>query len=133
MDTIETHDRSMAQLVNDLTEQTTRLVRTEARLAAREMAGKARRAGFGTGALGAAAILTAYAGAMLLACLALALATVMSPWLATLIVAIALLAAAGVAALVGRAQLRKALPPVPDDTITRVREDIDAVRERTHQ
>ncbi|HEV2784145.1 MAG TPA: phage holin family protein [Actinophytocola sp.] len=133
MDTVETHDRTMAQLVSDLSEQTARLVRTEARLAAREMAGKARRAGFGTGALGAAAILAGYAGAMLLACVALALATVLPAWLATLLIGIALLAAAGVAALVGRAQLRKALPPVPDNTITRVRDDIDAVRERTHQ
>lgn len=132
MSTMES-DRSMAQLVSDLSEQTARLVRTEARLAAREMAAKARRAGFGTGAFAAAAALAAYAVAMLLASLALVLATVMAGWLATLLIGIGLVLGAGLAALVGRAQLRKAMPPTPEDTITRVREDIEVVRERTHQ
>jgi hypothetical protein len=127
------HDRSISELVNDLSEQTARLVRTEMRLAAREMTTKARRAGLGTGALAAAAVFAAYGGAVLLACVVLALATAMSPWLAALLVGVVLLLIAGVAALIGRAQLRKAMPPVPDDTIHRVRDDIDAVKERTQQ
>ena len=126
-------DRSIAQLVNDLSEQTARLARTEARLAAREMAAKARHGGFALGALGVAGILAAYAGATLLACLVLALAIVMPGWTAALLVGGALLVLAGLIALIGRAQLRKAMPPVPDDTIGRVREDIEAVKERTQQ
>src|SRR4051812_14338717 len=108
--------------MNDLTEQTGRLIKTEARLAAREMAVKARRGARGIGALSVAGVLAGYAGMALLACVILALATVMSGWLAALLVGGGLLVVAGLAALVGRAQLRRALPPAPEDTIARVRE-----------
>jgi predicted phage tail protein len=122
-------ERSVAQLVSDLTEQTTRLIKTEARLAAREMAVKVRRGARGAGAFSAAGLLGAYAGAALVACVVLALATAMAGWLAALITGGALLVLAGFAVLAGRAQLRKALPPLPDDTIERVREDIAVVTE----
>jgi hypothetical protein len=128
-----TDERTLTQLVGDLSEQTARLVRAEARLAAREMAVKARRTAFGAGALATAAFLGAYAFAVLLACVILALATVMPAWTGALLVAIGLLVIAGPAALIGRAQLRRAMPPVPDDTIARVREDIEVVKERSHE
>jgi Putative Actinobacterial Holin-X, holin superfamily III len=127
------NDRSIPQLVNDLSEQTARLARTEARLAAREMMAKARHGGTALGALGVAGILSLYAGATLLACLVLALATVMAGWTAALLVGGALLLVAGAAALLGRAQLRKAMPLVPDDTMSRIREDIEVVKERTQE
>lgn len=117
----------MAELVSDLAEQTGRLVRTEARLAAREMADKAKRGARGIGAFSVAGVLAGYAGLALLACVVLALATVMDAWLAALIVGLGLLVVAGPAALVGRAQLRKAMPPVPDESAERVREDIAAI------
>jgi hypothetical protein len=120
-------DRSIARLVSDLSEQTARLVRTEARLAAREMAGKARRAGLGAGALGFAGVLALYGGGLLLLCLVFALATVMPGWLAALLVGLGVLLIAGILALFGQRQLRRALPPVPTDTIARAREDIEVV------
>jgi hypothetical protein len=126
-------ERSVAQLMNDLTEQTGRLIKTEARLAAREMAVKARRGARGIGALSVAGVLAGYAGMALLACVILALATVMSGWLAALLVGGGLLVVAGLAALVGRAQLRRALPPAPEDTIARVREDIAVVTDHEEQ
>jgi hypothetical protein len=126
-------ERSIAQLMNDLTEQTGRLIKTEARLAAREMAVKAKRGARGIGAFSAAGVLAGYAGMALVACVILALATVMSAWLAALLVGGGLLVVAGTAALVGRAQLRKALPPTPEDTIARVREDIAVVTEHEEQ
>jgi hypothetical protein len=122
-------ERSIAALMNDLTEQAGRLIRTEATLAAREMAVKAKRGARGIGAFSVAGVLAGYAGMALLACVILALATVMSGWLAALLVGGGLLVIAGLAALVGRAQLRKALPPTPEDTIARVREDIAVVTE----
>jgi len=123
-------DRSISQLMSDLTEQTTRLVRTEARLAAREMAAKARRAALGSGAFAAAGVFACYGGALLLACLVLALATVMSGWIAALVVGIGVLLVAGLLALFGKRQLGRALPPVPTDTIARTREDIEVVTHR---
>ena len=123
-------ERSITQLVSDLTEQTRRLVRTEARLAAREMAAKARRGARGIGALSVAGVLAGYAGFALVICVVLALATVLDGWLAALLTGGGLLAGAGLAALIGRAQLRRALPPVPENTIERVREDVAVVTER---
>ncbi|HEU5472572.1 MAG TPA: phage holin family protein [Actinophytocola sp.] len=123
-------DRSIAELLSDLSEQTVRLVRTEARLAAREMTGKARRGALGGGTLAAAAAIVGYAGVALLAAAVLALATVMPAWASALLVGIGLLLVAIPVALVGRALMRRALPPVPQDTLARVREDIDMVKER---
>jgi putative superfamily III holin-X len=129
--TTHTHqtDRSMAQLVSDLSEQTTRLVRLEAALAAREVATKAKRGAVGGGMLAGALVLAGYAGAVLLAALVLGLATAMPAWTAALVVGIGVLVPAGVLALVGRTQLRRALPPIPDATLARVREDIDVIKE----
>jgi len=121
--------RSIAQLVSDLAEQTARLVRAEAQLAAREMGAKAKQAALGGGAFGVAAVLAGYGGLALLACAVLALATVVAPWLAALIVGGALGLLAVVAAVVGKAKLSAALPPVPSDTIARVQEDIVAVKD----
>ena len=119
--------------MSDLAEQTGRLVKTEARLAAREMATKATRGAVGIGALSAAGVLAGYAAFALVLCVIFALSLVMDSWLAALLVGVALLAAAGVAALIGRARLRKAMPPVPEETIDRVRADISAVTEHVSE
>jgi membrane protein len=128
-----TDERSISQLVGDLTEQTKRLVRAEARLAGREMAAKARRGARGIGALSVAGVLAGYGGFALVICVILALAKVLDGWVAALVTGGGLLVCAGLAALIGRAQLRRALPPVPEDTIERVREDIAVVTEREEQ
>jgi hypothetical protein len=70
---------------------------------------------FGVGALVAAAV----AG----------LATVLDVWLAALIVGVLLLVVAGVLALAGRAQLRRAVPPVPEQAVEGVARDVDTVKE----
>lgn len=117
-------ERSVGQLVHDLTEQTRRLVRTEARLAGRELAVKARRGAQGIGALSVAGVLAAYGGMALLASAILGLSTVLRGWLAALVIGVGLLVIAGMAALAGRSRLRKAMPPAPEDTMARVREDV---------
>jgi hypothetical protein len=126
-------DRGIAQLVGDLSEQTTRLAKVEAQLAARETAAKAKRAGRGVGALAVAGVTAGLGVAVLITCLILALSLVMPAWTAALLVGVALLLMAGLVALIAKSQLRKAMPPVPNDSIARVREDIEAVRERTHE
>jgi hypothetical protein len=126
-------DRGIAQLVGDLSEQTTRLAKVEAQLAARETAAKVKRAGRGVGALAVAGVTAGLGVAVLITCLILALSLVMPAWTAALLVGVALLLMAGLVALIAKSQLRKAMPPVPNDSIARVREDIEAVRERTHE
>jgi membrane protein len=126
-------DRSIARLVSDLSEQTTRLAKVEAQLAARETAAKAKRAGLGVGAFAVAGFVAGLGSAVLIACLILALDLVMPAWTAALLVGVALSLTAGLVALIAKSQLRKAMPPVPQDAIARVREDIEVVRERTHE
>jgi hypothetical protein len=118
---------STGKLVSDLTEQTSRLAKVEAKLALREVTAKMKHAAVGGGAFGAAGILAFYGGMLLLACVVLALATAMPAWLAALITGVAVMLFAGIAAMVGRSQLKKGLPPVPEETVARVREDIEVV------
>jgi Flp pilus assembly protein TadB len=130
-------DRSTAELVKLASEQVSRLVRDELRLAQIELARKGKHAGIGVGLFGAAGFLALYGLAALFAAATLALALVLPAWLATLIVAVALLAIAGILVLIGRGQLKRASPPVPAEAVDSVKEDIgtvtEAVKERGHR
>lgn len=126
-------DLSTRQLLQRLTEQTTTLVRQEIHLAQLELTTKAKRAGIGIGALGAAGLLALYAAGVLLAAAVLGLATVMSGWLAALLVGGVLLLVAAVAAVVGKGQISKAVPPTPQAAIASSREDLAAVKQAAHR
>src|SRR5690242_1781102 len=99
-------DRSTAELVKLASEQISRLVRDELRLAQAELTRKGKHAGIGVGLFGGAGLVALYGVAALLATLVVVLDLVMPLWLATLIVAVALLAIAGVMALIGRKQVK---------------------------
>jgi membrane protein len=122
-------DRSVAQLVQDMSEQTRRLVRDEVRLAAEELRQKGKRAGMGAGLTGVAGICALFGGATLIVAAVLALALVVPGWASALIVAGALLVAAGLVALVGRGKLKSAVPPVPEEAAAGVVKDVKAIRE----
>jgi hypothetical protein len=53
-------------------------------------------------------------------------------WAAALIVTGVLFAIAAVLAAVGRAQLRRAAPPTPEETLGSVKADVEEIRERAH-
>jgi uncharacterized membrane protein YqjE len=116
-------------LVNDLSEQVSRLVRDELRLARLELTEKGKRAGFGAGMFGAAGLTAFFGGAVLVTAVVLLLALVMPAWLAAAIVAVVLFAVAGLLALAGRSKVKQAAPAAPVETIASVRADIDAVKE----
>jgi uncharacterized membrane protein YqjE len=124
---------SVGELVKRASEQLSELVRAELRTAQAELAVKGKRAGVGGGLLGGATAL-AYIGLMALAgtCVAL-LALVLEVWAAALIVTVVLFAAAGALALAGRAQLRRAAPPLPERAMDGVRSDIDEIKETVHR
>ncbi|MEV4316220.1 phage holin family protein [Actinocrispum sp. NPDC049592] len=130
---IKTDDRSVSQLVSDASEQLSRLVRDEMRLAAAELRQKGKRAGIGAGMFGAAGVLALLGAGALVATAILALALVMAAWLAALLVGAALLVIALVAALIGKSQVSKATPPVPEEAAASVKNDIAAVREGVHR
>lgn len=125
-------DRSVGELVHDATEQLSLLARQEVALAKEELAAKGRRVGRGGGLLGAAGAV-AYVGVFALAGTAVAaLALVLPVWAAALIVTGALFAIAGVLALTGRAQLRRAGPPKPQEALGSVKADVEELKERAH-
>jgi hypothetical protein len=58
----------------------------------------------------------------------LALAHALPDWLSALIVAVVLLVGAGIAALVGKKEVRQATPPAPQQAIEGVKEDIAVMK-----
>jgi uncharacterized membrane protein YqjE len=118
--------RPTGELVKDLTEQVSTLVRDEMELARVELAAKGKQAGAGAGMLGAAGVIALLGAGALVAAAILALATAMKPWLAAVIVGVALLAVAGMAALMGKSRVRRAVPPAPQEAIASAREDVQA-------
>ena len=128
---------STADLVRQAAEQISTLIRDELALAKAEMAEKAGRAGRGAGLFGAAGVVSLYGVLGVLTAVVLLLALAMPAWVAALLVGVVLLIVAGVLALAGRAQVRRATPPVPEEAVRGVRADIDtvatAVEERGHR
>ncbi|MEU0225997.1 phage holin family protein [Streptomyces sp. NPDC006284] len=135
MHTRPVHDEhhSVGELVGQATEQLSRLVRQEVALAKMELAEKGKRVGRGGGMLGAAGAI-AYVGLIALAGTGVAaLSLVLPVWAAALIVTAVLFVIAGVLAMTGRSQLRRAAPPKPEETLGSVRTDVDVIRERAHR
>ena len=128
-----TAERSTGELVTQLSEQVSRLVRDEMKLARLEMTRKGKEAGIGAGLLGGSGVIALYAVGCLLACAIIAISGAVAAWLAALIVGAALLAAAGIAALIGRARLRRATPPIPEEAAGSVRADVEEIREKAHR
>ena len=93
------------------------------------MTAKGKRAGAGAGLLGGGGLLAWYGAACLLAAAIIGLARVVPAWLAALIIGVVVLAAAGVAALLGRGQLRNAAPPVPEQAVGSIQADVAEVKE----
>ena len=124
-------DQSIGELVKELATETSTLVRQELDLAKAEMTERGKRAGKGAGMLGAAALVGLLAAGALTACLVAALDLAMATWLAALIVAVVYGAIAGALAITGRKQIREAAPPVPEQAIDSVKEDVQWAKTRT--
>jgi len=126
-------DASAGDLVKQLTEQVSRLIRDELKLAEYEMTRKAKRMGRGAGMFGGSGLVALYGIGCLLAAAIIGLASVLPAWAAALIVGGALLVIAGVAALMGKSQVSKAVPPVPEQTVQSVKADVEEIKERAHR
>jgi uncharacterized membrane protein YqjE len=122
-------DRSVPELLRQLSDQTATLVRQELDLAKVELAEKGKQAGIGAGMFGAAGVVGLYAVGALTAAVILALSLAMSGWLAALIVAVVYGAVAGVLALTGKNRVERGVPPMPEQTVQTVKEDIAVARE----
>lgn len=121
-------DPTLGALVHQLTTQVPELIRSEIRLAQTEVAEKGKRVGLGLGMFSAAGLLAFFAFATLIATAVLALALVLDAWLAALIVAIVLLAAAGVFGMMGKKEVDQATPLKPERAAEGVKADIATVK-----
>jgi membrane protein len=126
-------DPSVSQLVGQASEQISRLVRDEMRLAARELGEKGKRAGIGAGLFGGAGLSAVFGVAALITSAILALSLVLAPWLAALLVGLVLLVIAGAVSMAGKKQIDAATPPVPEEAAKNVKSDIAAVKEGLHR
>jgi MFS family permease len=128
-----TAETSTGDLARNLSEQVSRLIRDELKLAEYEMTAKAKRAGRGAGMFGGSGLLAFYAIGCLLAAAIIGLAVVLPGWAAALIVGGALLIIAGIAALLGKSQFGRATPAVPEQTVQSVKADVEEIKERAHR
>jgi hypothetical protein len=128
-----TEERSAGDLVKQLSEQVSVLVRNELKLTQLEMTRKGKQAGSGAGLLGSGALVALYGIGCLIACVVLALSGVMSAWAAALIVGAVLLAVAAALALLGKGRLQKATPPVPAQAMDSIKTDVEEIKERAHR
>jgi hypothetical protein len=124
---------STAELVNRAASQVSTLVREELALARTELAEKGKRAGIGGGLFGGAAILGWYGIGLVIALLVVLLDLAWPLWAAILVVAVLVFAAAGVAALLGKRQLSRAVPPVPSMAAASVAADVETVKEAVRE
>lgn len=117
-------ERPLGELLKDLSQETATLVHQEMELAKAELSQKGRKAGAGAGVFGAAGAIALAAIGALTACFILALAELVAGWLAALIVAVLYAAVAAGLARTGKDKLRKASPPIPEQTVDSVKEDV---------
>jgi len=125
-------DQSTGDLVSQLTEQTSRLIRDELRLAQLELTAKGKRAGAGAGLFGGAGVFALYGLGCVIAAAILGLAGPLSDWLAALIVGVVLFAIAGVAALIGKREVSAATPPIPQEAVAGLKADAQTLNPRSH-
>jgi uncharacterized membrane protein YqjE len=126
----DTRDQPVSELVKQLSDQTTMLVRQEVELAKAELAEKGKKAGIGAGMFGGAGLFGLFAFGALTACLILALSTFLEPWIAALIVTVVYGAIAGVLALRGKKEVKAGTPPVPEQAVDSTKEDLEWVKTR---
>jgi uncharacterized membrane protein YqjE len=129
----ELQDRSVAELLKQLSDQTATLVRQELDLAKTELTAKGKQAGLGAGIFGGAGMFGLYALGALTACLILLLSTAMTGWVAALIITAVYGAIAGVLALVGKNKVQAGTPPVPEQTVDSVKEDVRWTKQKAKE
>jgi uncharacterized membrane protein YqjE len=127
----ELRERPVAELLKQLANETTTLVKQELELAKAEMREKAGKAGPGVGMWGAAGVTGLLALGSLTAFLILALDGAMPNWLAALIVGLVYAAIAGVLYLRGKQKVEEAGSPVPEQTVETLKEDVQWAKHPT--
>ena len=124
-------ERSVPELLKQLSQETSTLVKMELDLAKAEMTQKGKQAGLGAGFVGGGALLGLGAFGAFTAFLILLLGTAMENWIAALIVTVVYGAIAAFLALRGKKELQEAGPPAPEQTVETLKEDVEWAKTQT--
>jgi hypothetical protein len=124
----ETERRGVGPAAKEVAEHASTLARLELELAALEIKKKVAALGIGIGLVVGAGVFLFYGVGFGLAAGAAGLATVVSTWLALLIVFGALLLVGVVLALVGLSLIKRGTPPVPEQAVAEARLTTEALR-----
>jgi uncharacterized membrane protein YqjE len=124
----ETSSKSTAELARDLSRELATLVHQEIELAKAELSEKGKKAGIATGFLGGAGMFGLLGLGALVACAIAALHVLVPVWAAALVVGAAAEAMAGLLAIAGGHEVKKASPPIPGQAIESTKEDVAWLR-----
>jgi uncharacterized membrane protein YqjE len=119
----EARNSSTGELVKQLSNQLSTLIRKELDLAKTELTEKGKVAGRGAGMFGGAGVAGLLALGSLTALVILLLDKAMDTWVAALLVTLVWGAVAAVLAMAGRDRVRAATPPA-EETVETVKEDV---------
>lgn len=120
--------RSLVELLRDLPGLLVQLAKDEVLQFTTEFKHRLKNAGVGVGLFVAAAFFGLVAFWVLVAAAILGLAEAFAPWLAALIVAVVFLIVTAVLAILGVRWVKRGLPPVPQESVDSIREDVKAVK-----
>jgi uncharacterized membrane protein YqjE len=125
----EKDDRSIGELIAELSRETTTLVRQELQLAKVEMSQKASRAGKNVGFLVVGGVV-AYTGLLaIIAAVIIVLGNVIALWLSALVVG-AVIAAVGLVLVIKGVNTLRQEDPTPQETIETLKEDREWLRDQ---
>ncbi|HEV7678913.1 MAG TPA: phage holin family protein [Candidatus Dormibacteraeota bacterium] len=116
--------KPIAELLRELADETSALVRQELALAKAELAEKGKQVGIGVGMFGGAGVVALAALGAFTAFLIAVLALALPVWGAALVVTAVYGVVAGILAMTGRNRLKRGTPPVPEETVETVKEDV---------
>ena len=119
-------ERTIGQLVADATRDVSSLLRAEVALAKAEIQREVKQAAMGAGLFAGAAVFGVFGFLLLLFAVVYLIALALPTWLSFLIVAVVLLALAGVLALVGKGRISKV--GAPERTVATSKQSIQALK-----
>jgi hypothetical protein len=129
-DDINRDERSIRELVDQLSEDGRRLVRAEVSVVRAELEEKARRLAVGAGLVAVGGVFGLLMLGAATATAIIALANVVATWLAALIVTAVLAVVAGIVVLAGVRIMRRGVPPAPTESVDSIKEDVSWVKAR---
>ncbi len=120
---------SIGELVGQVSEQFARLLRAEVASYKNELKTKAAKSALGIGLLAGAGVLALYLLGVLLAAAVAGFANLMPVWAAALTVSGILLLIIAALALTGVNALKNNVPPMPNEAVNRIKEDLSSIKE----